>query len=204
MKSILNISFLAILLISITTSCTNNSENKNNSNSKKELTFSSAQTSIKWTAYKTTDKLGVKGTFHENIVTNDTSATKLEDIINSTKFKILTSTVYTGNEPRDYLIKTYFFGTMMNTDTISGSFSSAKDGKGIVSIKMNDVEFKNDFTYTFLNDSLKINATLLLDNWNGYTALSSLHEQCFDKHTGPDGVSKTWSDVDVEIISVFK
>ena len=204
MKSILNISLLAVLLIVFTTSCNNNSESKEDTQAKKELSFLGAQTSIKWTAYKTTDKLGVKGTFQENIVSNDASATKLEDIINSTNFKIPTSTVYTGNDPRDILIKTYFFGAMMNTDTIYGSFSSAKDGKGLVAIKMNDVEFKNNFTYTFENDSLKINASLLLDNWNGYTALSSLHEQCFDKHTGPDGVSKTWPDVDLEIITIFK
>jgi hypothetical protein len=204
MKSILNIFIFAVLLISITSSCSNNSEKNKDTLAKKELSFLGAQTSIKWTAYKTTDKLGVKGTFKNTIIENDASATKLEDIINSTKFKIPISTLYTGNDPRDYLIKTYFFGSMMDTDTISGSFSSAKDGKGKVAIKMNNVEFKNDFTYTFQNDSLKINATLELDNWNGYTALSSLHEQCFDKHTGPDGVSKTWSDVDVEIISVFK
>ena len=202
MKSILNKSIIALMLIAITTSCGNSSEK--DTNSKKELTYLQANTILKWTAYKTTDKLGVKGTFNEIIVDNNKNETSIENIINSTKFRIPTSTVYTGNAPRDVLIKTYFFGAMMNTDTIYGSFSSAKDGKGLVAIKMNNVEFENDFTYSFRNDSLKINASLLLDNWNGYTALSSLHEQCFDKHTGPDGVSKTWPDVDLEIISVLK
>ena len=203
MKSILNKSIIALMLIAITTSCGNNSENKEDIQTKKELTYLGANTTLKWTAYKTTDKLGVKGTFNTIIVDNNKKETSIESIINSTKFKIPTSTVYTGNDPRDILIKTYFFGAMMNTDTIYGSFSSAKDGKGVVAIKMNEVEFKNNFSYSFENDSLKINAGLLLDNWNGYTALSSLHEQCFDKHTGPDGVSKTWPDVDLEIISIF-
>ena len=204
MKSILNKSIIALMLIAITTSCGNSSEKEKDTNSKKELTYLDAKTTIQWTAYKTTDKIGVKGTFNYFESENKDKASSIEEIISTTKFKIPTSSVFSGNAPRDVLIKTYFFGAMMNTDTIYGSFSSAKDGKGLVAIKMNNVEFENDFTYSFRNDSLKINASLLLDNWNGYTALSSLHEQCFDKHTGPDGVSKTWPDVDLEIISVLK
>ena len=192
------------MLIAITTSCANSSENEKDTNSKKELTYLDAKTIIQWTAYKTTDKIGVKGTFNYFESENKHKASSIEEIISTTKFKIPTASVFSGNAPRDILIKTYFFDAMMNTDTIYGSFSAAKDGKGLVAIKMNNVEFENDFTYSFRNDSLKINASLLLDNWNGYSALSSLHEQCFDKHTGPDGVSKTWPDVDLEIISVLK
>lgn len=204
MKSILNKSIIALMLIAITTSCGNSSENEKDTNSKKELTYLDAKTTIQWTAYKTTEKIGVKGTFNEFRIENKDKVSSIEEIINTTKFRIPTASVFSGNAPRDILIKTYFFGAMMNTDTIYGNFISAKDGKGQVAIKMNNVEFENNFTYSFKNDSLKINSTLLLDNWNGYTALSSLHEQCFDKHTGPDGVSKTWPDVDLEIISVLK
>ena len=203
MKSILNKSIIALMLIAITTSCGNSSENEKNTKSKKELTHLDAKTTIQWIAYKTTDKIGVKGTFNDFESENKDKVSSIEEIISTTKFKIPTSSVFSGNAPRDILIKTYFFGAMMNTDTIYGNFVSAKDGKGLVAIKMNNVEFENDFTYSFRNDSLKINASLLLDNWNGYAALSSLHEQCFDKHTGPDGVSKTWPDVDLEIVSVF-
>jgi len=201
MKSIFNYAVISLILISVTTSCNNSTANKENTT--KELSYSDTNTTLRWTAYKTTDKLGVKGTFKQIIVENTNKSKSIESIINSTKFKIPTASVYSGNIPRDLLIKNYFFGAMVNTDTIYGSFSSAKNGKGLVAIKMNNVEFKNDFTYTFKNDSLKINSTLLLDNWNGYTALSSLHKQCFDKHTGPDGISKTWPDVDLEIVSIF-
>jgi len=204
MKSILNKSIIALMLLALTTSCNNNTENKKGNTSKKELTYKDENTTLRWTAYKTTDKLGVKGTFKQIFVENNKKAKSIEDIINSTKFKIPTASVYSGNAPRDLLIKNYFFGTMIDTDTIYGSFSATKYGKGLVAIKMNDVKFENNFTYTFKNDSLKINASLLMDNWNGYAALSALHEQCFDKHTGPDGVSKTWPNVDLEIVSVFK
>jgi len=202
MKNSIYLTVISIVFATFITSCNDNTST--NGKSKKDFTYLDTNTTLKWTAYKTTDKLGVKGTFNQIIVENDAEATTLENLINTTKFKTPTVTVFTGNAPRDVLIHKYFFGAMINTDTIYGKFYSAKDGKGLISIKMNNVEFKNDFTYSFKNDSLKINASLLLDNWNGYTALSSLHEQCFDKHTGPDGVSKTWPDVDLEIISVLK
>lgn len=203
MKQILNKSILAIVLIATTFACTNNPKEEKATSPKKDITYLSDKTTLKWTAYKTTDKLGVNGTFNNIIVENNKKANSVEDIIVSTEFKIPTSSVFTGNVPRDIILKEYFFGAMLSTDTIYGSFSSAKDGKGLVTIKMNDVEFKNDFTYSFKGDSLKINTSILLDNWNGYTALSSLHKQCFDMHTGPDGVSKTWPDVDLEIVSIF-
>lgn len=203
MKNILNKSIIALVLITVTFACSNNPKEEKDTAPKRDYTYLSAKTSLKWTAYKTTDKLGVNGTFNNIIVDNNEKASSIENIIISTDFKIPTSSVFTGNAPRDIILKKYFFGAMLNTDTIYGSFSTAKDGKGLVNIKMNDVEFNNDFTYSFKSDSLKINTSLLLDNWNGYTALSSLHQQCFDMHTGPDGVSKTWPDVDLEIISVF-
>lgn len=203
MKHILNKTIIAIVLIATTFACTNNPVEEKATVSKKEYTYSSDKTTLKWTAYKTMDKLGVNGTFNNIIVDNNKQANSIEEVISSTEFKIPTSSVFTGNIPRDILIKKYFFGAMLDTDTIYGSLSSAKDGKGFVTIKMNSVEFKNNFTYSFKNDSLKINTSLLLDNWNGNTAISTLHEQCLEMHTGPDGVSKTWPDVDLEIVSIF-
>lgn len=202
MKSIFNLALALFAISFITLSCDNDTKVK--TVSKKEIIYSNANTSLQWTAYKTTDKIGVKGTFKNIIIENSTKAESVENIINTTKFKIPTSSTFTGNEPRDVLIKNFFFGAMMDTDTIYGSFSSTKNGIGKVSIKMNNVVFENSFTYIFDNDSLKIKSTLELDNWNGYSALSSLHEKCFDKHTGADGVSKTWSDVDILITSVLK
>ena len=34
-----------------------------------------------------------------------------------------------------------------------------------------------------------------LETWQSQTAIASLNVVCNDKHKGPDGVSKTWSEV---------
>ncbi len=205
MYSVLNKSIVALAILISTTSCQEeNSKKVEVEKEKKGLSYSDSNTKLEWTAFKTTDKIGVKGTFNSIIIENNAKASSVEDIISSTSFKIATSTVFTGNEGRDILLEKYFFDAMMNTDTIYGKFLSSKNGKGQVSIKMNNIENKSKFSYVFTNDTLTINTVILLDNWKGESAIESLNNVCLDKHTGPDGVTKTWSDVDLKIVSVIK
>ncbi|MEN8138462.1 MAG: hypothetical protein ABFR62_08510 [Bacteroidota bacterium] len=199
-------SVLVLMMIFFTVSCGDN-ESKGTQEakeSKKELFYNHENTVLQWTAFKTTDKIAVKGTFNTVIVENKGKGESVEEIINTTSFKIPTSTVFTDNEGRDVLLREYFFGAMMNTDTIYGSFINVKDGKGKVLIKMNEVEAKSDIKYEFVNDSLKVSTILLLETWKGSDALKSLNKVCYDKHTGSDGVSKTWSDVEIDIITLLK
>ena len=46
-------------------------------------------------------------------------------------------------------------------------------------------------------------ATMNVTNWNASDALSSLNKVCIDLHRGADGVSKTWSEVGLNITSTF-
>ncbi|MCK5781798.1 MAG: hypothetical protein KAH10_04375 [Flavobacteriales bacterium] len=200
------ISLLAIVLVMI--SCNSGESKKKeiekaDSKNTSELSNNSGSTSLEWRAFKTSEKIAVKGTFNDIVVESGKGET-VEDVITSTSFKISTKSVFTANEGRDLLLRKFFFGAMINAESISGNFISAKDGKGIVAIKMNDVEYNNDFSYTLVNDSLKISTVILLDNWNGASAIESLHEKCADKHTGSDGISKTWSDVEVDITTLIK
>lgn len=197
---------LSLIITLLSTSCSNSTEAKQESKKQEtkeqKISYSKSNTKLTWSAYKTTDKLAVNGTF-KNIIVSTKETKDIEHFINSTSFKIVTASVFTKNIPRDILIKDFFFGAMMNTDTISGSFSEAKNGEGFVTLKMNNTSYKNKFTYKSVNDTIKINTSILLDNFNGDKALKSLNEQCFDKHKGADGISKTWKDVDVEIISII-
>jgi hypothetical protein len=48
-----------------------------------------------------------------------------------------------------------------------------------------------------------MNATMDVSNWNALEALASLNKVCEALHTGSDGVSKTWSEVTLNITSEF-
>ena len=57
------------------------------------------------------------------------------------QFDILTGSVNSNNTERDYKISDSFFGTMVNTATISGKVLSLNDdGSGAISLTMNGVE----------------------------------------------------------------
>jgi hypothetical protein len=46
-------------------------------------------------------------------------------------------------------------------------------------------------------------ATMNVNDWNASAALASLNKVCLDLHRGADGVSKTWSEVTLDITSTF-
>ena len=49
-----------------------------------------------------------------------------------------------------------------------------------------------------------IDAVMDLDSWNAQNALISINKACKALHTGPDGVTKTWSEVKIEIATYLK
>lgn len=203
----LNIAYIFALVFSFSfVSC---NEGQNNTDSKQTLVKSSNQyskdnTTVEWTAFKTTDRVAVKGRFNEFLVQSKSDASSAVDLLNSVKFKIPINSLSTGNEGRDYLIKSFFFGSMINTDTIYGSFSDASNQKVNISLLLNDVNANIEANLVIKGDSVLINCNLNLEKWNGLEAVNSLNEKCYEVHKGPDGVSKTWADVDVSIVSVLK
>ena len=51
---------------------------------------------------------------------------------------------------------------------------------------------------------VSMTGTMNLKDWDALGALTSLSKVCFDLHKGPDGVSKTWEDVAIEISTFLR
>ena len=92
---------------------------------------------------------------------------------------------------------------MDNTKLLSGKLIIENDTTGIAAIKMNGITAKVPFTYTIADKMFSMQAIMDINNWQAAKALSSLNKECFDLHKGADGVSKTWSDVALNITSTF-
>ncbi len=60
---------------------------------------------------------------------------------------------------------------------------------------MNGLTKELPFDYEMSQDTILINAPMDLNNWQAQAALESLNQACWELHTGPDGVSKTWNEV---------
>lgn len=159
--------------------------------------------SLKWTAYKTSEKVAVAGTFNEIIVSGGEKSTKLTEVLNTIKFTILTKSTNTTNPERDAKIVNGFFGAMLNTDLILGQVSGVEGdnekGKCSFFITMNEIEKEITLDYVVTDNVVKLTGELDLNNWNATDAMASLNTVCGELHKGADGVSVFWPTIGLDI-----
>jgi len=152
---------------------------------------------VKWTGYKTTDKIAVNGQFREINITNINEGENALETLNGAEFSIPVSSLFTDEPVRDSKLKQLFFGVMDNTLSLNGKLNLLDNGSGTIDLLMNGIQQKISVTYTISGELVELQGIMNLDNWNGNAALASLTEACFELHKGPDGISKTWNEVAV-------
>ncbi|MDT0552423.1 YceI family protein [Urechidicola vernalis] len=195
-KNILSLTILFVLLISV--SCKKEVKSENNKTSEFSYTLDSKSAKIGWTAYKTTEKLAVKGEFKDLNLKIGKDASNAAELINSTEFNIPVSSIFTNNDDRDSKLKQFFFGAMKNTTALTGKLNINEDKTGTLTVTMNGVSNEVPITYTLENNVFILTGTMDLNNWDGQEAIASINKACFDLHKGADGVSKTWNDVQID------
>lgn len=160
--------------------------------------YKAGSVKVEWTAYKFTEKTGVKGTF-KTITTNIKTPPQSEDeMLLATTFEIDALTVDSGNAARDTTLSEHFF-KLMKSPKISGNIKGIKEGVAIVELKMNDVTRLINFKYEKKDGKLFATGTIDVLDFSMQPSLKKINESCFELHKGADGVSKTWSTVDLSI-----
>jgi len=160
----------------------------------------SEATSVKWTAYKTTEKVGVGGEFTTLDFANKEGKTP-QEALNNLGFSIPISSLFTNDatNTRDAKIKKSFFGAMLDTEFIKGSIKYA-DNKCIASVVMNGITKDLPLEVKITEERrVVLTGVMNLKDWDALAALESLNKVCFDLHKGADGVSKTWEEVAIEV-----
>ena len=206
---------LLAVLVSSTYSCKNGKKNSEEVTEEGNLKTETApafeilsdSTSVHFTAYKTTDKLPVGGEFKEVELSGNINGSSPVEVIDGLKFSIPVSSLFTNDATgtRDPKIKEFFFGVMKDTDMISGVFSSGEGDTCYVDLTLNGETKKFPLQYTVTEDNhIKFTGILNLEDYNAIEALNSLNEACKVLHTGPDGVSKTWSEVKIDASILLK
>lgn len=211
MKKIFTVSVLVVLAIGIT-ACKSEKRPDYSKETKVEevkkkstapFALENATNDIKFTAYKTTDKVAVGGQFKKVDIISGGEGKSIKEAINNTEFSIPVSSIFTKDTSRDFKIKKFFFGVMENTKLLSGKLVIENDSIGYTNLKMNGVTQKVPFTYSIDGKTFSMKSTIDVSNWNALKALESLNTVCKELHKGADGVSKTWSEVALNITSTF-
>jgi len=201
---ILNI-FLTFLILS----CNPNSEkqtktaaqdifkNSEENLADKNYTLKNVNPSIKWTAYKFSNKTGVIGSFDNIVYEPSLQKGTIKKILEHSTFTIETASINSNLKLRDERISTYFFSTIA-AKTIKGSFLEVNNNKkGKINIVIGKNSHVNDFTYEIFLDKIQIHTIVNLELWSALPGIIALNEVCKNEHTGIDGISKLWSDVTI-------
>ena len=205
MKKIIILTALTIFSFQLT-SCKTEEKKKTVKKAVQKATFSlkTANNSVNWTAFKTTDKIPVKGTFKKVNITKNGEGNSAKEAIQNAEFAIPVSSIFSNLSDRDFKLRKFFFGVMDNTKLLSGKLTLSDNTNGIASITMNGITADLPFTYTLVGKEFKLNATMNLENWNAQNAVKSLNAICKDLHKAADGISKTWNEVEINITSTFQ
>ena len=180
---------------------------KKHATKKTTYTVDTNFTKVQWTAYKTTDKVPVKGIFKEIFLENLQPSEKIQaNILDHAKFKIPVSSLFSNDATgtRDPKIKKLFFGVMKNTILLSGTLHITDSINGYANFTMNAVTRKLPFTYKIEHKIMKASALMHFEEWHTQEAFESIHKACEILHTGPDGISKTWTEVKIDLKIAFK
>lgn len=197
------LSLLLIITVTVVISCKENVKNEKPLTAKM-YTVMADSTIINWTAYKTTAKVPVKGQFSEITIENIKKDSTVLGALNGLKFKIPVNSLFTNDTLRDNKLKKFFFGSMENTSVINGTVHLNNENTSTVELTMNGITRELPIAYIITDNRVTVVGNMELDNWQAKAALEALNVVCKDLHTGDDGISKTWSDVKIEVIAVLK
>lgn len=167
--------------------------------------FDPQKTSIIWTAYKYTSRLGVSGEL-PNVkytpgVRSIDQLKNVKDIFSDFHFECDVDISEEGSASiRNLNIQKLFFDKL-STPTIHGKLvsgtSSLTEGNVDVELTFNGVKRICSARYTVVNNTIELTCTVHLADFDAIGALNTLHEGVSELHTGPDGISITWPDVDI-------
>lgn len=201
-----NLKLIALAMIFITAvGCKDSKKNTEENNTESAITTATYSllndsTKVSFTAYKTSDKAAVGGTFKEITLTDSGQGKTALEALNGTKFSIPVSSLFTNDATgtRDPKILKFFFGVLKNTELISGEFKVSADNTCSIDVVLNGKTANIPLQYTTNSDtSLAFDGVMNLENWDASAAVASLNKACEALHTGKDGISKTWSEVAV-------
>ena len=162
-------------------------------------TYNEGSLNVKWTAFKTTEKVGVSGSFDTISVNGIQTSNSATEMFANADFSIPVSTINSSNPDRDKKILEHFFGTMVETSTLNGKVLGVTESDCSVLINMNGVADTCVFNLSKNDTAVSLVGVIELANWNALQSVNALNTVCFDLHKGADGVSKLWPDVKLEI-----
>lgn len=155
---------------------------------------------VGYTAFKTTQKLGVNGSFKKTEVTGKTQGKSLAELASTLQVRVDAASSDTTNPARDLTLKEFFFSKLKGGITGSLKGLNEKEHTVLLTLGFNDKQKDVPLKYEVTEEkNFKATGSIDLLEFGANDAYNSIHKKCEDLHKGPDGVSKTWTDVSINL-----
>jgi polyisoprenoid-binding protein YceI len=168
--------------------------------------FLAADVKVGWTAFKTAAKAPVNGSFRDVSVQGPTQGPSIPAVLRGLKAKVNLTSVDTGATPRDENLKAGFFNHIRGE--AEGRFNAIhgeEAGTLNLDLRFNGISRKVPMTYSYSEAvGFKADGTMDILKFQGKKPLRELEKVCGELHKGSDGVSKTWSTVEIHLTAPAK
>ena len=163
--------------------------------------FDPASVKVTWTAFKTTEKVGVNGNVQDVKVVAPKKAKSLpvllKGMIGSGSFDNVKKSE-TGNPGRDQTLFDKFFSLLSKNAQFKGGFATVKGddqaGKMNLMLNVNNKKGPVPMEYKLGSDgAFEAVGSFDMMNFGMEKAHASIHQACEQLHKGKDGISKTWT-----------
>lgn len=160
--------------------------------------YDESSTILTWTAFKLTEKVGVDGSFDEiNVTANESE--EMFGVLTGATFSIPVVSVNSQDDVRDPKIRDAFFGTMTETEFITGEIVSIDETTAQLNITMNGINVEYTGEVSVDAETITMKTTIDILDFGGQPSIDEIGIVCEEKHTGEDGVNKFWSDVNIAV-----
>jgi hypothetical protein len=161
---------------------------------------------LEWTAFKTSEKLPVRGTFEKLEVSSSDAASDLATLLNSVSFRMDTVSVSSGDPARNSNIANGFFRQMSGGTWIRGGLqASGQDLKLKAVLLLNgqtkEVPLKGEMNAEGI---FVAHGKIDLLSLGLKKSFESIRTLCKELHRGKDGKTKTWSEVEIKVTAPIK
>ena len=162
-------------------------------------------TQIGFGAFKTTEKVEVKGWFQSFVIegVNQEAAT-WQEAITGAWVTIDVPSIETNDVGRNKKVLEHFFGSTASNELIAAKVLSVDSTLAVLEIDFNGLKKPVDFQVELSNDTLNLTATIDVADFDATSAISAINKACEALHKGADGVSKTWSEVNLYVSTVIR
>ena len=158
---------------------------------------------VGFTAFKFTAKAPVPGNFDKVDFKPIKNFDSIKSLLNGTSVTLWVDSVNTGNPGRDKTLKGSIFSGWKNKGKVSGTLAKVRgEKKGTANLLLTANGQSETIPMNWVlekGSKLVLTGSLDVMDFKLQGPFAALQKACHALHKGPDGVSKTWTDVGLDI-----